>query len=95
MDNHLIRDEVQEVLKGSYTSPRYIFTQRESKTLNEQTLYATTLVEVDSIPIIVRLSERKKMLKAVIFLFKRIVCFWHYFERRIGINIKQKDYCPY
>ena len=68
MDNHLWRQEVQDVLTQSANhANKPIFTQRESATLNEQTLYVATMMSVDSQNIIVRLSEQKKGFKPCAF----------------------------
>lgn len=75
MDNHLWRQEVQDVLTQSANhANKPIFTQRESATLNEQTLYVATMMSVDSQNIIVRLSEQKKALSLVLFDFLPYLC---------------------
>ncbi|AWK61283.1 histidine kinase [Helicobacter cinaedi] len=75
MDNHLWRQEVQDVLtQFSNHANKPIFTQRESATLNEQTLYVATMMSVDSQNIIVRLSEQKKALSLVLFDFLPYLC---------------------
>ncbi|WP_104743810.1 sensor histidine kinase [Helicobacter cinaedi] len=75
MDNHLWRQEVQDVLTQSANhANKPIFTQRESTTLNEQTLYVATMMSVDSQNIIVRLSEQKKALSLVLFDFLPYLC---------------------
>lgn len=75
MDNHLWRQEVQDVLtQFSIHQNKPIFTKRESATLNEQTLYVTTMMSVDSQNIIVRLSEQKKALSLVLFDFLPYLC---------------------
>lgn len=75
MDNHLWRQEVQDVLtQFAAHANKPIFTQRESATLNEQTLYVATMMSVDSQNIIVRLSEQKKALSLVLFDFLPYLC---------------------
>lgn len=75
MDNHLWREEVQDVLtQFANHENEPIFTQRESATLNEQTLYVATMMSVDSQNIIVRLSEQKKALSLVLFDFLPYLC---------------------
>lgn len=75
MDNHLARQEVQDVLaQFAKHSHSPIFTQRESTTLNEQTLYVATMMSVDSRNVIVRLSEQKRALSLVLFDFLPYLC---------------------
>ncbi|TLD97422.1 two-component sensor histidine kinase [Helicobacter jaachi] len=61
LDNHLSRQEVQTLLKDfNKSKSESVRVQRESSTLNEQTLYVANMTIIESTPIIARLSEQKR-----------------------------------
>ncbi|KAA6226113.1 HAMP domain-containing histidine kinase [Campylobacter sp. LR185c] len=58
MDNHLGRQEV-EILSKNLNNEKIVFTQRISKTLNIESLYASKLIKINSNKLILRVSQEK------------------------------------